>query len=145
MMPEEMKQKISLFAFKCEIKQQVPDNSPCKMCKNYLPNMGFIYHPLFLTIHFLSIFYIMHMRICLFFYFVLILECSQLTLSRFITIAINLLIVIFLWSTLNKLIITNSNKNKTSFPCFRMHCVIEFGGSVLILDVYFPTKYRVLM
>ena len=40
--PEEMKQKSSLFAFKREIKQWVPDNCPCRICKNYLPNIGFI-------------------------------------------------------------------------------------------------------
>ena len=42
MVPEEMKQKSSLFAFKREIKQWVPDNCPCRICKNYLPNIGFI-------------------------------------------------------------------------------------------------------
>ena len=42
MVPEEMKQKSSLFAFKREIKQWVLDNCPCRICKNYLPNIGFI-------------------------------------------------------------------------------------------------------
>ena len=42
MVPEEMKQKSSLFAFKREIKQWVADNCPCRICKNYLPNIGFI-------------------------------------------------------------------------------------------------------
>ena len=42
MVPEEMKQKSSLFAFKTEIKQWLPDNCPCRICKNYLPNIGFI-------------------------------------------------------------------------------------------------------
>ena len=42
MVPEEMKQKSSLFAFKREIKQWVPDNCPCRICKNYLPNIGLI-------------------------------------------------------------------------------------------------------
>ena len=42
MVPEEMKQKSSLFAFKREIKQWVPNNCPCRICKNYLPNIGFI-------------------------------------------------------------------------------------------------------
>ena len=40
--PEEMKQKSSLFAFKREIKQWVPNNCPCRICKNYSPNIGFI-------------------------------------------------------------------------------------------------------
>ena len=42
MVPEEMKQISSLFAFKREIKQWVPKNCPCRICKNYLPNIGFI-------------------------------------------------------------------------------------------------------
>ena len=42
MVPEEMKQKSSLFAFKKEIKQWVPNNCPCRIRKKYLPNIGFI-------------------------------------------------------------------------------------------------------
>ena len=42
MVPEEMKQKSSLFAFKRDIKQWVPNKCPCRICKNYLPNIGFI-------------------------------------------------------------------------------------------------------
>ena len=42
MVPEKMKQKSSLFAFKREIKQWVPDNCRCRICKNYLPRIGFI-------------------------------------------------------------------------------------------------------
>ena len=42
MVPEEMKQKSSLFAFKREIKQWVPNSCSCRICKNYLPNIGFI-------------------------------------------------------------------------------------------------------
>ena len=42
MVPEEMKQKSSLFAFKREIKQWVPNNCLCRICKNYLPNIEFI-------------------------------------------------------------------------------------------------------
>ena len=34
--------KIIFIAFKREIKQWVPDNCPCRICKNYLPNIGFI-------------------------------------------------------------------------------------------------------
>ena len=42
MVPEEMKQKSSLFTFKTEIKQWVPNNCPCRIYKNCLPNIGFI-------------------------------------------------------------------------------------------------------
>ena len=41
MMPEEMKQKSFVFAFKRKIKQRVPKNWPCGICKNYLPNIRF--------------------------------------------------------------------------------------------------------
>ena len=36
MVPEEMKRRSSLFAFEREIKQWVPNNCPCRICKNYL-------------------------------------------------------------------------------------------------------------
>ena len=42
MVPDEMEQKSSLFAFKRNIKQWVPDNYLCRIGKNYLPNIGFI-------------------------------------------------------------------------------------------------------
>ena len=42
MVPEEMKQKSSLFAFKREVKQWIADNYLCRTCKNYSPNIGFI-------------------------------------------------------------------------------------------------------
>ena len=42
MVPEEIKQKPSLFAFRREIKQWVPSNCPCKICKNVLPHIEFI-------------------------------------------------------------------------------------------------------
>ena len=42
MVPEEMKQKSFLFAFKRDIKQWVPNNCPGRICANYLPNIGFI-------------------------------------------------------------------------------------------------------
>ena len=57
MVPEEMKQKSSLFAFKREIKQWVPDNCPCRICKNYLPNIGFILCPLSLCFFFCLFFF----------------------------------------------------------------------------------------
>ena len=40
MVPEEMKHKSSLFVFKREIKQWIPENCPCRICKNYLLNTG---------------------------------------------------------------------------------------------------------
>ena len=42
MVPEEMKQKPSLFAFKREMKQCVDENCLCRICRNCLPNIGFI-------------------------------------------------------------------------------------------------------
>ena len=42
MVPEEIKQKSYVFAFKREIKQWVPENCRFRLCKNYLPNIGFI-------------------------------------------------------------------------------------------------------
>ena len=42
MVPEEMKQKSSVFAFTRKIKQWVPENCPCRTCKNYLPSIWFI-------------------------------------------------------------------------------------------------------
>ena len=36
MVPEEK------FYFKREIKQWVTDNCPCRICKSYLPNIGFV-------------------------------------------------------------------------------------------------------
>ena len=37
-----MRQKSFLLSFKKEIKQWVPENCPCRICKNYLPNIGYI-------------------------------------------------------------------------------------------------------
>ena len=42
MVPAGMKQKPSLSSFKGEIKKWIPENSPCRLCKNYLPGVGFI-------------------------------------------------------------------------------------------------------
>ena len=42
MVPEEIKQKPSLFAFRREIKQWVPNNCPCRICKNVLHHIEFI-------------------------------------------------------------------------------------------------------
>ena len=42
MVPEEIKQKPSLSAFKIEIKRWKLENCPCRICKKYLPGVGFI-------------------------------------------------------------------------------------------------------
>ena len=42
MVPTEIKQKPSLPAFKREIKKWIPKNCPCRICKKYLPGVGFI-------------------------------------------------------------------------------------------------------
>ena len=69
MVPEQMKQKSSLFAFKREIKQWVPDKCLCRICKNYLPNLGFIYYPLsFFFFNHLPFFFIVHMHIFCFWF-----------------------------------------------------------------------------
>ena len=40
--PEEIKTCNSVNSFKNKIKQWVPDNCPCTLCKRYLPNIGYI-------------------------------------------------------------------------------------------------------
>ena len=42
MVPEELKQKPSLSAFKTVIKKWKLENCPCRICKKYLPGVGFI-------------------------------------------------------------------------------------------------------
>ena len=42
MVPGEIKQKSSSFAFKREIEQWAPNNCPCRICKNYLIDIGFV-------------------------------------------------------------------------------------------------------
>ena len=71
MVPEEMKQKSSLFAFKREVKQWVPNNCLCRICKNYLPKIGFIQYPLFLfCLFFLFAFFFFFLTIyCLSFFY----------------------------------------------------------------------------
>ena len=70
MVPEEMKQKSSLFAFKRESKQWVPNTCPCRICKNYrvylIPLVvagffWFFYHLFFIF------FFIVHMHIIFWF------------------------------------------------------------------------------
>ena len=40
--PNEFKKKTSLHAFKKLIKKRQPENSPCRLCKSYIQNLGFI-------------------------------------------------------------------------------------------------------
>ena len=56
MVPEEMKQKSSLLAFKREIKQWVPDNCPCRI-RVYLIPLVVVVVFCFFTIYFLSFFF----------------------------------------------------------------------------------------
>ena len=42
MVPDEIKQKPSLSAFKTAIKEWKLDNCPCRICKKYIPGVGFI-------------------------------------------------------------------------------------------------------
>ena len=42
MVPVEMKQRSSLSSFKGEIKKWIPENCPYRICKKYLPGVGFI-------------------------------------------------------------------------------------------------------
>ena len=36
------KKKSHLSSFKAEIKKWIPENCPCRICKKYLPGLGFI-------------------------------------------------------------------------------------------------------
>ena len=42
MIPEECKNETSVNAFKEKIKTWVPDNCPCRICKTYVQNLGFL-------------------------------------------------------------------------------------------------------
>ena len=42
MIPEECKNETSLIAFKEKIKTWMPDNCPCRICKTYIQNLGFL-------------------------------------------------------------------------------------------------------
>ena len=41
-LPDRIKNANSLQIFKSEIKKWKPDNCPCRLCKNYIKNVGFI-------------------------------------------------------------------------------------------------------
>ena len=40
--PEDMKQVETVSSFKIEIKKWTPVNCPCRLCRNYIPNLGYI-------------------------------------------------------------------------------------------------------
>ena len=42
MVPEEIKNQLCLSSFKEKIKHWVPEACPCRLCKTYLPSIGFI-------------------------------------------------------------------------------------------------------
>ena len=41
-LPTEMRETETLHEFKKKVKQWIPQNCPCKICRTYLPNIGFI-------------------------------------------------------------------------------------------------------
>ena len=43
--PLELKELTSVVAFKKGIKEWKPENYPCRLCKKYVPNLGFIAVP----------------------------------------------------------------------------------------------------
>ena len=42
MIPEDCKKETSLITFKEKIKNWIPDNCPCRICKKYVQNLGFL-------------------------------------------------------------------------------------------------------
>ena len=42
LIPEEIKNSCSLMIFKRKIKTWIPVNCPCRLCQNYIPNLGFL-------------------------------------------------------------------------------------------------------
>ena len=42
MLPENLKAKSTLEEFKTEVKKWVPENCPCRLCKEYLGGIGFV-------------------------------------------------------------------------------------------------------
>ena len=42
MLPEEFKSIDNLDEFKGEVKSWSPKNCPCRLCKDYIPNLGFV-------------------------------------------------------------------------------------------------------
>ena len=42
LVPSELKELTSLYSFKNAIKKWKPSNCPCRLCKNYVQNVGFL-------------------------------------------------------------------------------------------------------
>ena len=42
LVPDKLKQLVDIHAFKKEIKKWKPENYPCRLCKTYIPHVGFI-------------------------------------------------------------------------------------------------------
>ena len=42
LVPDKLKQLVDFHAFKKEIKKWKPENCPCRLCKTYIPHVGFI-------------------------------------------------------------------------------------------------------
>ena len=42
MIPENLKSCSNLFDFKKAIKSWIPENCPCRLCKEFIPDLGFI-------------------------------------------------------------------------------------------------------
>ena len=40
--PDNIKASLSVASFKSDIKKWVPDNCPCRLCKKYITNLGFV-------------------------------------------------------------------------------------------------------
>ena len=42
LVPDKLKQLVEIHTFKKEIKKRKPKSCPCRLCKTYIPNAGFI-------------------------------------------------------------------------------------------------------
>ena len=42
LVPDKLKQLVDIHAFKKEIKKWKPEKCPCRLCKTYIPRVGFI-------------------------------------------------------------------------------------------------------
>ena len=42
LVPDKLNQLVDIYAFKKEIKKPRPENYPCRLCKTYIPHVGFI-------------------------------------------------------------------------------------------------------
>ena len=43
LVPVKLKQLVDIHTFKKEIKKRKPENCPCRLCKTYIPRVGFIW------------------------------------------------------------------------------------------------------